>query len=70
MAKKNSVPARFDSAAYNDLNDALKTRLNNGLIKNVRQEYTMPEITALMRRTKSWKPLLVELKTKPKRRTP
>lgn len=67
--KKNSVPARFDSETYNDLNQALMTRLKNGLIGN-RKELSMPEITSLMRKTKSWKPLLLELKTKPKRRTP
>jgi len=64
--KKNSVPARLDSIFNSDLEESLNIRMKNGLIKN-RREMTMPEITSLARKTNSWKGVLLELRTKPKR---
>ncbi len=67
MAKKNTTSIRVDADLKLELEDALRTRNDNKLITN-RKEFTMPEITGLVRRTPEWKTVLHKIKTLPKRK--
>ncbi len=67
MAKKrNTAPQRLDAGFMDDINLVMRERHAKGLITK-KQDLSFPAITGLMRRTNSWKGLLHELKTKPKR---
>ena len=66
MVKKYKFE-RIDMDFSKELREAMNVRLQKGLAKPKMEELSFREATHLVRRTDSWKNVLEELKTKPKR---
>jgi hypothetical protein len=61
---KNSIPVKIPKDVYDDINKALKVRLDNGLISM--DKLRMTEGFRLLRRTNGYQESLKELKIRPK----
>lgn len=64
MAKKNSIPQRFDADFVKEMKELAKMRYFKNLAK---KEPSLVEMTKLLRRTQGWDRSKEELRTKPKR---
>ena len=63
----NTIPSRIDSKFCSDLKDVSRVRLSKGFSNMNPRELGIPEMTRLVRRTDSWRKVLDELKTRPKK---
>jgi len=68
MAKESpNKPQRLDPRFQNDMKNIMRERLSKGLAKFNSRDLGFAEATRLVTRTESYKKLLEELRTKPKR---
>jgi len=63
--KKNSIPVRMPSKAYDDLDKALQIRFKNNLIS--RRDLKLTEGLRLITRTPEWEQALNKLKIQPRK---
>lgn len=68
MKKRPTKPQRIDSKFEEELRLCGKERIMKGFADLKPSEVSLRELTHLVTRTQSWPSVLLELKTKPKRK--